>query len=417
MKLLHCADLHLDSPLRGLAAYEGAPTDEIRGATRRALERLVDLAVDEGVAVVVIAGDIYDGDRDDFNTAMFFQRQLARLHDEGIAVVMVYGNHDAANSITRRLRPPDNVFVFPHDAAATHVLDDVGLAFHGRSYPQRAVSDNYAATYPPPIPGIVNVGVLHTSLSGRGGPHQVYAPFTEQHLVARRYDYWALGHIHERYETRRDATWIVYPGNLQGRKATEAGPKGATIVTYDDGITGVEHHPLDVVRWAHLDAKLGYLRDVDDVAAQVISQLTPIVDEADDRLVACRVRLTGQTPLASEILRHTEALQAQLRSDAAGASGRVWIEKILIDLDDPTRGSTDAGEAISAVHAAIAAVASDHDLLSELTTELSVVATKLGPDLAELVALGAPSVDTDGIAALLPEIESLLVAQLNDGGS
>lgn len=76
MKFLHCADVHLDSPMRGLARYDGAPIEQIRGATRRAFERLVRVAIEEAVAFVVIAGDLYDGDRDDFQTAMFFQRQL-----------------------------------------------------------------------------------------------------------------------------------------------------------------------------------------------------------------------------------------------------------------------------------------------------------------------------------------------------
>ncbi len=62
MKILHAADLHIDSPLGGLTAYEGAPVDEIRGATRRATENLVKSAIDHDVDLVVLAGDIFDGD-------------------------------------------------------------------------------------------------------------------------------------------------------------------------------------------------------------------------------------------------------------------------------------------------------------------------------------------------------------------
>lgn len=79
MKLIHAADIHLDSPLRGLERYEGAPTEALRAATRRALENLVDLALDESVVGVLLAGDLYDGDWKDYNTGLFFARQMERL--------------------------------------------------------------------------------------------------------------------------------------------------------------------------------------------------------------------------------------------------------------------------------------------------------------------------------------------------
>src|SRR5487761_2558679 len=195
MKFLHCADLHLDSPLRGLAGYEGAPLEEIRGATRRAFENLIELAVSESVSCLTIAGDLFDGDRDNFNTAMFLQPHFARLRDAGIPVAVVYGNHDAANEISKRLRPPDNVTVFPTDRAATLELPDIGLALHGQSYATRVVDDDLSAGYPAPISGLLNVGVLHTALAGHEGTHAHYAPCTENGLADHGYAYWALGHV------------------------------------------------------------------------------------------------------------------------------------------------------------------------------------------------------------------------------
>ena len=62
MKFLHAADFQLDSPLRGLERYEGAPVEEIRSATRHAFDNLVELAIDEEVGCVLLAGDLYDGD-------------------------------------------------------------------------------------------------------------------------------------------------------------------------------------------------------------------------------------------------------------------------------------------------------------------------------------------------------------------
>jgi DNA repair exonuclease SbcCD nuclease subunit len=175
--------------------------------------------------------------------------------------MIVYGNHDAANEITKRLRPPDNVTVFPHEEATTVEPPGVGIAFHGRSYPGKVVNEDFSATYPPAVSGMLNVGILHTSLSGHEGPHARYAPSTETGLADRGYNYWALGHIHERYQTQRDGTWIVYPGNLQGRKSNEAGAKGATLVSYeDDRVTAVEHRTLDVVRWVVCEVSVDHVR-------------------------------------------------------------------------------------------------------------------------------------------------------------
>ena len=108
MKFLHAADIHLDSPMRGLERYEGAPVEEMRNATRAALKNMVRLCLDEQVDLVLISGDIYDREWKDFNTGLFFIAQVARLTREGIPVVLIRGNHDAASQISLRLRLPES---------------------------------------------------------------------------------------------------------------------------------------------------------------------------------------------------------------------------------------------------------------------------------------------------------------------
>ncbi|MHB1559693.1 MAG: metallophosphoesterase family protein, partial [Isosphaeraceae bacterium] len=105
---LHAADIHLDSPLRGLERYENAPVDRIRRATRRALTRLIDLAIDRRVDFVLIAGDLYDGDWRDYSTLQHLKKELGKLQDQKIPVILIAGNHDAANKMTRELRLPEN---------------------------------------------------------------------------------------------------------------------------------------------------------------------------------------------------------------------------------------------------------------------------------------------------------------------
>src|ERR1700730_3943801 len=147
-KFLHAADIHLDSPQKGLDRYEGAPVAECRQATRRALENLVRLAVEEKVAFVLIVGDLYDGDWPDYNTGLFFSAQMARLRDAGIKVFLIRGNHDAENRMTKDLRRLDNTKFLSTEKPETVTLDEFGVAIHGRGFPRRDVEDNWATTYP-----------------------------------------------------------------------------------------------------------------------------------------------------------------------------------------------------------------------------------------------------------------------------
>ncbi|MCK5228213.1 MAG: DNA repair exonuclease, partial [Desulfobulbaceae bacterium] len=147
-KFLHTADIHLDSPLKGLEAHEDAPVDEIRGATRRAFLSLVEMAVLEEIDFILIAGDLYDGDWKDYNTGLFFVRQMGRLHKAGIQVFIVSGNHDAASQTTKTMPLPDNVTLFSTRKPQSVKLDDLGVIIHGQSYSSRAVNENLASSYP-----------------------------------------------------------------------------------------------------------------------------------------------------------------------------------------------------------------------------------------------------------------------------
>ncbi|MCY1011257.1 DNA repair exonuclease [Nannocystis pusilla] len=232
MRVIHAADLHIDSPLRGLGRIEGAPVDDIRLATRRAFSRLVDTCLEDQAALLILAGDVFDGEWRDFNTGLFFVRELARLRDVGTRVVMVRGNHDAESVLARHIPLPEHVHTFPAEAAGTLELPRLGLAVHGQSYGNRSVEDNLAEFYPDRRRDLVNIGVLHTNAIG-AAEHSNYAPCTVQQLVRRGYDYWALGHVHKRSILHADP-WVVYPGNLQGRHAHESGARGCTVLDIDN---------------------------------------------------------------------------------------------------------------------------------------------------------------------------------------
>ncbi len=187
-KFIHAADIHLDSPLRGLKQYIGAPVEQIRLAARKAFENLVTTAIAEEVDFVLIAGDVYDGDWKDFQTGLFFVQQATRLHNASIPIYLIRGNHDAGNKMTKSLRMPPNVHIFSEASPETMYVDEIGVAIHGQSYPTVSVTRDLSYKYPTAIAGRYNIGLLHTSLTGREG-HENYAPCSVEALVLKGYDY------------------------------------------------------------------------------------------------------------------------------------------------------------------------------------------------------------------------------------
>lgn len=383
MKFIHAADVHLDSPLIGLERYEGAPVDEVRLATRLALENLVELAIAEDVALVLLAGDIYDGDWKDYNTGLFFTSQMARLREAGIEVCLVAGNHDAASQITRHLRLPANVRALSVAGPETVLLEDLGVAVHGQGFATRAVTDNVVVRYPTRANDFFNIGLLHTSADGREG-HEPYAPCSLQNLMSTEYDYWALGHVHRR-EVLSKEPWIIFPGNTQGRNARELGPKGCTLVTVDDGgVTSVEHRDLDTVRWAACDVDASGAVAGDEVLDRAEHAVSRTVAENPSCTLALRIRISGSCRAHRDLTAKGDHWSAQIRTLATDISdGRAWIEKVLVETS-PKLGqarTSAAGDAIGTLLNAIDDFESNAEVVEQVIGELRAFEHRLPSEL------------------------------------
>ena len=383
LRFIHAADIHLDSPLRGLAVYEGAPVDTLRGATRAAFVNLVDQAIEAEVHFMVVAGDLYDGDWPDFNTGLFFAQQMGRLKSRNIPVIIVLGNHDAASTITKQLTWPDNVHILSHRKPETVRLDDLRVAIHGQSFPQRDVFENIAASYPLPVAGYFNIGMLHTALTGRP-PHAFYAPCSVEELVARGYDYWALGHVHT-YEIVLESPYIVFPGNLQGRHIRETGDRGAVLITVDDRIH-VRRMLVNTLRWELLDVDVSEAADLTAVAVACAEGLRAQLDSAGDLPLAVCVRLIGATHLHGRLVDATGQLREEVLAQAVALDAqRLWIEKV-VSATTPAASTTDtvvAHDTLTEVQANMERSASDAAFLEAIRRDVEEILAKVPAAIME----------------------------------
>tara|TARA_R110002072_G_scaffold303142_1_gene495822 strand:- start:90600 stop:91898 length:1299 start_codon:yes stop_codon:yes gene_type:complete len=425
-RFIHAADLHIDSPLRGLEAYEGAPVERLRRATRDAFENLIKLAIEEDVAFVVIAGDLFDGKWQNMETGLWTARQFRQLAQRGIPVFLLRGNHDAESKVRQAVSWPSNVFEFSTRQPQTFLSEKVGLpdsvrvALHGQGFARAEVKDDLAATYPDAVPERFNIGVLHTSLTGHPA-HNPYAATSLDVLRGRGYDYWALGHIHLR-ETHCEEPYVAFSGNTQGRHINECDAKGCLLVTVNEAaIESVEFRPLDTARWHRKAITLGTddgLPELYDRVRESIETFRSVDTEDDDRLSVIRFEISGactaHQALSQSVTLH-EAVH-EIRNIANEWEDDVWIEKIQfqtsppIDLEQLRQSSDLVGELLRNIEL----LAQDHDALTAIANELTPLREKSGAS-SELLEAGVDLTDSDLLVRWLRQAESFLLARIGDG--
>jgi DNA repair protein SbcD/Mre11 len=414
-RFVHAADIHLDSPLRSLALRNRELAERIGNATRRAFVAIVDLCLDERVDSLLLAGDLYDGDQTSMKTARFLAAQLRRLHEAGIRVFVIRGNHDALSKITKELVFPDTVKVFGGRAEAI-ALDrakgDFAVAVHGISFAQPHAPESLLPKFRPPIEDAVNIGLLHTSLAGAAG-HDLYAPCSPIDLGNAGFHYWALGHIHKR-SAIEGATAIVMPGMPQGRDINEAGAKSVTLVTIaDDRSVRLEERLTSVAQFERVAVDLDGVDSWAAMAARIAKALEEASGAIQSEHLVARLSIRGATPLAWRIRRDFDLLKAEA-DERASVVGAVSIETIEVDcvapgaaVNAPADPLIDLRALISkeiapsqAYHAAVAAIA------DELRAQLPPEARGLFGKDEESFAAAAAQLSEQGAEDVLARLQA-----------
>ncbi|MGG1519685.1 DNA repair exonuclease [Paenibacillus oryzisoli] len=337
LRFLHAADLHLDSPFKGMSALPERIRERVRESTFDTLGELVRLAIRERVDFVLIAGDVYDVADRSLRAQIRFQQAVEQLSSEGIPTYLIHGNHDPQDGRAAQLDWPADVHFFACDRVETVqvIKEDRGIIaeVHGISYGTAAVTDNLAQRFAKGSEPVYQIGLLHTNVDGDAN-HDNYAPCTKQDLLRAGMDYWALGHVHTRQIIQAQGPVIVYPGNLQGRSIREQGPRGAYVVdVHEDGRADLSFQALDAVRWYEETLDTTAITTEQGLKDALGDLLDRVRGTADGRAAIVRVVLAGRSAL-HRLLRQGQgrALQElvdELREEEAEQSRFVWIESVV----------------------------------------------------------------------------------------
>lgn len=406
-RFLHAADLHLGSPLAGLARADAEVAALFAAASRDAFADLVDRAIEARVDFAVIAGDVYDGEWKDASIGLFFNRQLAKLDRAGVPVFLLKGNHDAESVVTKSISLPESVREFGSRRPETFRLESLHVALHGQSFAARSALDNLSSAYPAPVAGWFNIGVLHTCCEGSSA-HARYAPCTLDELCRKGYDYWALGHVHEHAVLSREP-WVVFPGNLQGRSVRECGPKGAVLVEVaDNRVIGVERLLTDRARWAVTTVDVSGAENEHAALAAVERAIRLVVSEADGRPLALRITLVGETRLHGGFARDPRRMADEIQAAAHRVSPSVWIEKTKLETIPLQRGARTEPEMKSLdLMALLEGLDAEPELLERAAETIGVIAAKLpGGVFVDEAALA------EELAELVNEARELVLGRL-----
>lgn len=410
------ADLHLDTPFRGVHEIAPEIAAALREASLDAFDAIVNLCIEREAAFLLIAGDVYDGAERGLRAQLRFRDGLARLDEASIRSFVVHGNHDpTATGWSAVSSWPDSTTIFPSDNVEIHevVLDGTRVAtVQGISYATAATTENLALRFHRPPGEGMHVGLLHCNVQGVADGYDNYSPCTVEDLRNTGLDYLALGHIHQRRVLSGEngtRPWIVYSGNTQARspRRTEQEPKGATVVhVTNHTVERLEFVACDSIRYLEVDLPIQGFDDLAALGDAMESVASDALVTSEGRSVVLRVRLTGRGAIHSDLGR-PETLKELLLAlrDVAPSAPFCWWDSLedssapALDLDD-LRGRGDFAadllnvadeilgdevtrsalitnlieDAPSAVQAHARAIAGDSDRLSQLLERARLLA-------------------------------------------
>ena len=267
MKCLHVADLHLDRPFEGLGELPEEFSLKLSQKNFQVFSAIIDEAIKEQVDLLLLVGDIFHQPRIPIYTQHVFIEAMKRLEKEQIQVILTFGNHDYYDANRYWFPFPKNVNVWKSETVETLVLttrNQETVAISAFSYENRWIEQHQATKFPKRFSHVdYHIGCYHGEL-GTGETNR-YAPFTLGELKEKNYDYWALGHIHQRKVVGEDPL-VVYPGAPIGHTKKEQQCYYAALIEFTGQQRQLEWKSFPFVEWK----RITYQLTEDNTSKQVI---------------------------------------------------------------------------------------------------------------------------------------------------
>ena len=358
VRFVHCADLHIDTPFKGISEIQPELQQSLYQAPFQSFNNIVNLAIEEKVDCVVIAGDIYDSEDKSLSAQLKFRDGLVRLSKAGIQAFIVYGNHDPLDSWSATLEWPAEVHRFPGEEVECVPLlreGEIIAKIYGISFAKRDVRENLALKFPKADNDVPCIGLLHANV-GANIAHKPYSPCTIEDLSSIGMDYWALGHVHIHEVLRPANPAIVYPGCSQSRHARETGQKGCCLVTLGaDTKPAIEFIPTDTIRYTSDSVDISNCQDIGDVVDFIKDRCQAISSQSEGRNSIIRLTLTGRTDLYKDLQKGSSipAIAEDVREQLSGSNPWIWLEKLELatagnyDIDQLRQGNNLVADIIS----------------------------------------------------------------------
>ncbi|WP_158217536.1 metallophosphoesterase family protein [Lottiidibacillus patelloidae] len=295
IRFIHTADLHLDSPFKGMENLPNKILKKIKESTFNSFAKIVDVAIDETVDFVLIVGDIFDGEDRSLMAQTRFRKEIERLYNNKIQVFISHGNHDHLGGNWIEISWPENVHIFSSENVTSKPFVKEGKPIaniYGFSYSERAVRENKTEQYVKSGDAPYHIGMLHGNIDGNSD-HDNYAPFTVRELLSKEFSYWALGHIHIKQSLHNNPP-IIYPGNIQGRHRKELGEKGCYIVEIDELNTKTTFVNTAPLIWEAIEIAINDITSYDDLCHYCEEKIKTIRSDSKAKLIHLQIIGIGE---------------------------------------------------------------------------------------------------------------------------
>jgi len=351
IRFIHAADLHLDTPYKGLSNVNHELASRLKDATVKSFRRIIDLCISEKVDFLLIAGDIFDSEAQSLGAQLFFARELKRLGNENIPAFIIAGNHDPLNSWMKELEMPGKVYQFgsekvervPVEKNGQRIADVYGVSFQTHTVDWNLAQQFVIGNDPAPF----SIALMHGTLDTASAKHS-YAPFSLNDVRGKGFDYWALGHVHKRQVAMDAFPAVVYPGNPQGRDFGETGQRGCYLVEIED-----QQAPL--LKFMPTQSILFNELTVDITGLETINQLPDLINDAiagrgemeQNSSLMVRILIKGRTPLHALLNQpgETDRIIGLFNDGQLIKKSFTWIDHIEldttpdVDLDELRKGN------------------------------------------------------------------------------